>query len=82
MIRVELGESKGAVWQTPDGTEARAVLYAGVLGAESVQLVSLRLGTKQECSPKEMARLFAIYLDNVADSAQALARELREGRYK
>lgn len=82
MIRVTIGESSGVVWQTPDGTEARAILYAGVLGVDAVQLVNLRLGTDQKCEPETMARLFAIYMDNVADSAQALARELREGRFE
>jgi hypothetical protein len=80
MIKVSVGDSTAAVWETPDGTKARVRLVANY--GRMVNLDALLVELPIEIHPGFLERPaslgLATLLEMLADSASALARELRE----
>jgi hypothetical protein len=76
VIRVQVGESSVDVWETPDGIEARASLYVG-FGKDRLELVNVRFMAK-DATETALAMFTAMRLEQFADSAIMMARELRE----
>lgn len=77
MIRVDVGDSYAAIWETPEKFCAEVRLWGGVVKTTPVDLglvVELSGGKTEGDYLGYMAR----YLEQVAGSALALAEKLRE----
>jgi hypothetical protein len=78
MIKVNAADSTFCVWEHPGGVSAGGTLAAGSDKTGTLlRQVELELTPHQPVTEAELALSGALYLEQLADSALALAKQLR-----